>query len=365
MKIGPSRSILVVRIGRLGDFLVALPAISIIRKRYPEHKIVLLTGISGSSKIGKIAQKYTGEGAPPWIKFCYPSMVDEVISTSSLYNLAELYRLRARLRSVPPPEIAFILSYFGETVLSIVKKRLWLRMLGVAARICDGGNAKNAPRPAGVSAQMWAPIRVADSCEPSCLQPDWQTYMSVFPRPKDAAELLAQLGVPMNDKLLVIVAPSATHEHKKWPENHFGEVVRQLTDRFGCTVLLVGATSDFTCSEFVRKESRSNRVYNICGKTELSQLVSLMSISHLFLGNDGGLAHLAAAAGIPCVTIMSGVHAEGVWDPTAIAGEAIRVPGLPCVGCGNEFYCPAGNNRCITEIHVDRVVQSCAGILAR
>src|SRR5579885_66902 len=69
--------ILLLRTGGLGDFLFAVPAMAIVRRRFPRAKIWLLTAISTDRKVIREVVGYTGgEGKLPWSSFICPGTVD-------------------------------------------------------------------------------------------------------------------------------------------------------------------------------------------------------------------------------------------------------------------------------------------------
>ncbi len=111
---------------------------------------------------------------------------------------------------------------------------------------------------------------------------------------------------------LVTVAPGSAGISKRWLVERYAEVVRKLVKERGVQVALVGASYDrLTCEEVARLSEVSP--VNLAGQTSLSELYFLFQKSRLFLGNDSGAGHLAAAAGIPVVVLT------GAGDPDEIA----------------------------------------------
>jgi heptosyltransferase-2 len=111
---------------------------------------------------------------------------------------------------------------------------------------------------------------------------------------------------------LVTVAPGSAGTSKRWFVDRYAEVVRKLVKEKGTQVVLVGASYDrLACEEVVRLSEVSP--VNLAGRTSLSELYFLFQRSRLFLGNDSGAGHLAAASGVPVVILT------GAGDPDEIA----------------------------------------------
>jgi len=111
---------------------------------------------------------------------------------------------------------------------------------------------------------------------------------------------------------LVTVAPGSAGTSKRWFVERYAEVVRKLVKERGVQVVLVGASYDrLTCEEVARLSEVSP--VNLAGQTSLSELYFLFQKSRVFLGNDSGAGHLAAASGVPVVILT------GAGDPDEIA----------------------------------------------
>jgi ADP-heptose:LPS heptosyltransferase len=111
---------------------------------------------------------------------------------------------------------------------------------------------------------------------------------------------------------LVCLAPGSVGPAKRWFADRFAEVVKKLVREKNVRVVLVGAPHDRPGCEEVAHLSDAPTV-NLAGETSLSELYFLFQKSRLFLGNDSGAGHLAAAAGIPVVVLA------GAGDPDEIA----------------------------------------------
>lgn len=141
------------------------------------------------------------------------------------------------------------------------------------------------------------------------------------PARNTAAELLG--GHPHDRSL--IVAPGANWPGKIWPVERYAALVNGLETAFG-HVIVVGAAADHAAGEVLRQASRLP-LTNLAGKTGLLEAAACMAGARVFVGNDSGLGHMAAALGVPTVTVFGpgqparyrpwGKHAEIVLAPDA------------------------------------------------
>jgi heptosyltransferase-2 len=152
----------------------------------------------------------------------------------------------------------------------------------------------------------------------------------------------------------VLLAPGASYgETKRWPEQGYARLAELLVERAGLPVVLVGTRAERElCGRIAGRCSGS--VTDLSGQTNLRQLAALASLGALFVGNDSGAAHVAAASGCPVVVIF------GSSDPswTEPRGEAVKVlyRKMSCSPCFRR-ECPF-DLQCLKEIDVEEVFEA-------
>ncbi len=136
--------------------------------------------------------------------------------------------------------------------------------------------------------------------------------LNVWPRPladEKKENLLRKIG---GFGSLVAVAAGSVGLSKRWFSKRYAEIVQRLVRERQVKVVLVGAPHDRpTCDQVAELSGVSP--LNLSGETSLSELFFVFQKSRLFLGNDSGAGHLAAAAGVPVVILA------GAGDPDEIA----------------------------------------------
>jgi heptosyltransferase-2 len=157
---------------------------------------------------------------------------------------------------------------------------------------------------------------------------------------------------------LVGVHPGATNSHAKiWSAARFGAVMEKLAGSMGARVVVLGGSSEGSLANEVR-EALDEPPLMLQGKTSLGELIGVLSELSLFLSNDSGPMHLAAALGIPTLAIF------GPTDPseTGPFGPRTRVVREP-VECSPCLYrdCPI-DHRCMERVGVGRVYEEAMGL---
>ena len=164
-------------------------------------------------------------------------------------------------------------------------------------------------------------------------------------------QLVGNVGIP-RDRPWVIVQPGARYWFKAWPPERFAELADRMTDRFGCQVLVAGSPQEQALTETVVKHAKC-RLLSIAGRSTVRALAALVKRSALFVGNDTGAMHIAAAVGTPLVGLF-GPSNPTEWGPRGGPAETIY-KGLDCRICFHPT-CRRGEQNCMKLITVDEVM---------
>ena len=123
--------------------------------------------------------------------------------------------------------------------------------------------------------------------------------------------------------------------------------------------MVFGAPSELGIAESIRSLMRHPATL-LTGKTELCELIALIACCDLFITNDSGPMHLAAALQVPTVAIFGPTNeiATGPLSPRAVVLNK-KVECSPCL----LRECPI-DHRCMTRITVDEVYQHASRLLS-
>jgi heptosyltransferase-2 len=165
-----------------------------------------------------------------------------------------------------------------------------------------------------------------------------------------ASQFLAESGVRPHS-LRVAIGPGASYGSAKcWLPARFAELANWLQVQADADIILFGTTSEANVSKAISEEMRRSPI-NLTGRTTIADLPALLSQCHLFVGNDSGAMHVAAAVGLPVVA---------VFGPTDPHGTAPVTPRCTIVQekpyCSPCFLrrCPT-DHRCMTKVTAEMV----------
>ena len=165
-------------------------------------------------------------------------------------------------------------------------------------------------------------------------------------------------GLGLTNSRWVMIHPAARYWFKAWPPERFAALGDALMGR-GYQVVLVGSSHEVKVEENILRQSK-HQFISLIGKTKLLELGALMKRCSLFIGNDGGPMHMAAAVGCPVVALF-GPTDPALWGPRGQKSTVIY-KGLNCEECFHPG-CFRGEESCMRLITVDEVVRAAAAFL--
>jgi heptosyltransferase-2 len=155
---------------------------------------------------------------------------------------------------------------------------------------------------------------------------------------------------------LCIINPGAAYgEAKRWDAVKFGEVAASLSKTYDMTI--VGAPNEvdigFTIEEVLKKSGVTN-YKNLIGKTTMAELIDLIASAKLFISNDSGPMHIAAAFKVPTVAIFGPTDDSetAAWKNTHYAVVKKNLDCMPC----KKRVCPLKHHDCMKLIEVEDIL---------
>ncbi len=268
--------ILVIKLGALGDFVLAFAPFAAIRAHHPAARITLLT----TAPFAALAQ------ASPWF--------DTVLTDHRprWWDLPGLLRLRRALQG-------FDLTYDLQTS---ARSSRYHRLAG---RPPWSGIARGASHPHANPARnrMHTLDRQQDQLR--------MAGITHFP-PPDLSWLL-QSGPVLDTPYALLVPGAAPHRPaKRWPAARFGALA-QLLVAGGLRPVIAGAAADRPAAAAIQRACPA--ALDLTGRTTLPDLAGLAARAALAVGNDTGPMHLAAAAGCRCIVLFSGASDPSLTAP--------------------------------------------------
>lgn len=158
------------------------------------------------------------------------------------------------------------------------------------------------------------------------------------------------------------VSPGAAYGGaKRWLPDRFAEAAVRIARERGSSVAVFGSEGESAVCAIVREAVESARVHCVdcAGKTNLAAFIEMAAACDLFLTNDSGPMHIASALGVPTVAVF-GPTDEYATGPTGAYSKVVRVP-VECSPCLLR-ECPI-DHRCMTAVTAEHVAEAALSLL--
>jgi heptosyltransferase-2 len=284
-----SPHILVIRGGAIGDFIMTLPAVGALRERWPEAHLEIL----GYPHINELAHGRHYADATRSIEaralagFFVPHGILDPIW------MDYFAKFRVVVSYLFDPD-----GIFADNV----------KRCGVKQYI------PGSPKPSDLPAAR----HYCQPLEALAIYVD-EPVPRVFPNDDDraaAAKFLARLRA----ERIAAIHPGSGSEKKNWPVEKFAALARWLVDEMDFQLVIVRGEADEKAANRLLDELSPRPVTPATG-LKLVELAGVLERCALFVGNDSGVTHLAAAVGTPTVSLF-GPASSPIWEPQ---GAQVRV----------------------------------------
>ncbi len=193
--------------------------------------------------------------------------------------------------------------------------------------------------------------------------PDLPTLLVPEDAQRDADDVLASLGASADPPVACFYRGDHAAVLKRWPPERYVDALDATIGHANACALFIGDAGDASALEDLAVAARSRGMRTASFINRSASIVPVAAVVRRcrgFFGLDSGLQHLAAALGLPGVTVYGG----GTWSryrPWASGTIGVVHP-LPCFGCG--WDCAFGRGICVDSIDTATVVAALAQVLA-
>ncbi|MDI6751882.1 MAG: glycosyltransferase family 9 protein [bacterium] len=318
------KKILILRNDRIGDLILSLPAVSALRKAYPEAHISLLV------------QPYACD-----ILYKNPDCNEIILDKGQgVFELARKIRER---------------KFDLALVLYPSWRNGWLCLLSrIPVRIGTGY------KPIGLLFNQRVYIHRRQCHERDyCLKlvekagaTNKEKKISLWIKEEErlwAKEMLKNLG----GSPIIGIHPGSLGSALNWPENYYAKLIELLE---GKNVVITGSKDEEALINRILIRAKANPL-NLSGKTNLSQLIALFSLYDLFIGPSTGPMHIASALGKPVIALFSPISSQSPvkWGPLG-EKNVVLVPDVVCRQKRCSLSCNLYN--CMEKIAPEMVLES-------
>lgn len=171
-------------------------------------------------------------------------------------------------------------------------------------------------------------------------------------------EVLKENNISSTDKIAVICA-GARSIIKRWPKEYFLELINELVLNLHLKVVLIGDKQEQEVNSFLKNNSKSN-VVDLTGKTTLSQAAAIIKRSNIVISNDSANMHLASYLNKPIVAIF-GPTDDQRYGPWSRQYRLVRKE-IFCRPCC-KAQCKFNDLRCMKKVKVQEVLTAVIDIL--
>jgi ADP-heptose:LPS heptosyltransferase len=286
------RNILVIDFGQLGDVVMSLPALRAIRGKFPYAKITVAVG-----KPGKELLSLAG-------------FADEILEVDrvslrdgpTLISIGRIAKLVAQVRKQKFDFIIDLHSYYETNILGFLSgapHRLYSRRENRSLDFL--GNFK--PQPARERTTAHLVDRYLDLLKSIGIQDPPRTPVLRTRSADDlAVEGLLKKEKAQSGELLAGIFPGAGNVSRLWPLEKFAEVADHLIRNDRVRVIVFAGPEERQLVPQMRSVFPARTIF--FDRLTIPQLASAQARLTLFISNDTGPAHIAAAVGTPVVVVM-------------------------------------------------------------
>jgi len=179
----------------------------------------------------------------------------------------------------------------------------------------------------------------------------WPEHRPSEARLREAQALLKNEGVPP-DRPIVAVQPFSLWKYKEWGFKNYVRLIHWLVSNYNVSVIITGSREERMKADALMKECPLH-TYNLAGKTSIGTLGAVFKNCKMFIGVDSAGVHIAAAVGIPTVSIF-GPSSTVDWAPRGEWHRFVRKE-LPCIPCQNKGCEDSEISRCLDELTLEEV----------
>jgi heptosyltransferase-3 len=168
---------------------------------------------------------------------------------------------------------------------------------------------------------------------------------------------LASAG--LDKTTFAVIHPAAAFDTKQWAPENFARVVDSLAAT-GLPAISITAPNE---SELAAQLQRSAQTpVHAFTNLSLPEVTALLARARLFVGNDSGIAHMAAAVRTPAVVVF-GSSNRTHWGPWASNAAEMVFEEMDCQPCHGYFCEPFDQPECIKRVPVERVIAAVERVL--
>ncbi len=188
-----------------------------------------------------------------------------------------------------------------------------------------------------------------------------KTLLQVSKRAQHLIDLRFQSNIQNPNSKIALIHPVAAFETKQWATENFAAVLDFLSSSGFQPIAIATKTEREVLAKLTELSAAPITTFD---DLTLPEIVALASGSTIFVGNDSGIAHIAAAVQTPSVVIF-GSSDRDHWHPWTDTPCAVVYEKFPCQPCAGYFCREFDAPACILNVKTGSVIEEIKNVLAR
>jgi ADP-heptose:LPS heptosyltransferase len=335
--------VLIYRLGSLGDTLIALPALHLIERTFPNAHRILLTNLPVHAKAPAAGAVLDGSGLVHGY-MAYP------VGTRSIRELTSVWW---QIRKFRPDVLVYLMPSRGDQ--AVRRDALFFRLCGIRTIIGlpFGELADNRLDPVThlrepEAARLLRCIASLGRVDVNDLT-NWNLRLTSEEN-RNATRELTQLA----GSRFIMAGISGKIQATDWGVENWRALFEKLSLQLPeHALVLVGAKEDVDSGEIARAGWKGKSL-NLCGSLTPRETAAVAAKAELFVGADSGPKYLAAIAGVPCAIAYSARNPAGIWFPPGNIHRNVYHE-VDCAHCALDV-CIENKKKCLASITVNEML---------
>ena len=178
---------------------------------------------------------------------------------------------------------------------------------------------------------------------------------------QSADGVFQRFGLCGDSRVVAINSSGAYGAAKLWPVEYFGQLARRIVDALDHDVLVMCGPKERDIARQVVGHAGSPRVFSMADQPmDLGTSKACIRRCRMMVSTDSGPRHVAAAFGLPVVTLFGPMLP--VWSENPTQRAVNLMLDLDCIGC-HKRVCPLGHHRCMRDLSVETVFEAVTEVL--
>jgi heptosyltransferase III len=304
MMISDLTTVLIFRIGSLGDTVVALPCFHHVARSFPNSRRILITASSISQKDAPV-ESVLGDSGLIHGTIYFPPPPRKV---------RDFFILRRSIRQTRATTLIYVAD---RNPASTMRDICFFRTCGVrhiigAPLARDLRHLRRNPVTGDTEREAERLARCLSALGPIDIEDPGNWDLKLQPNELCVADATL---IPIRDHHFIALSLGSKDPAKDWGDENWLALLQMIAVRYSCIGLVFFGSND----EFKRSAAMGAQwngpTLNLCGRLAPRESAAVMRRALFYLGHDSGAMHLAAVVGVPCVCVFGALNVPKLWHP--------------------------------------------------